>query len=212
MMAALQNDWTEIQLSAVVDGQFDMLKVSHVITETDSIFRKIQQELNLKDYERIRQSHLNERHVSKENLAEWLETVCNILDSFSVPLLKNAMSTFETTSKRIDEFQREKIDDQRKIIQLGDEVLDKRSEELNDVKSTVLTGMKSSSLIAKKSCPTTITRKTIEAAVKSVCDKEDRSKNVIIYGMKESSDEVLCDEIGKILEEIDERPIVRDCV
>ena len=64
MIAALQNDRTENQLSAVVDGQFDMLKVSHLITETDSIFRKIQQELNLKDFERIRQSHLNKRHVS----------------------------------------------------------------------------------------------------------------------------------------------------
>ena len=48
--------------------------------------------------------------------------------------------------------------------------------------------------------------------MKSVCDKEDRSKNIIIYGMKGSSDEVLRDEIGKILEEIDERPVVRDCV
>ena len=152
MVAALQNDWTENQLSAVVDGQFYIMKVSHVITETDSIFRKIQQELNLKDYERI----------SKENLAEWLETVCNILDSFSVPLLKNAMSTFETMSKRIDEFQREKIDDKRKIIQLKDEVLDKRSEELNDVKSTVLTEMKSFSLMVKMSCPTTITRKQLK--------------------------------------------------
>ena len=139
MMAALQNDRTENQLSAVVDGQFDMLLVSQVITETDSIFRKIQQELNLKDYLSIRQSYLNKRHVSKENLAEWLEAVCKILDSLSVPLLKNAVSTCETMSERIDELQREKIDDQRKIIQLKDEVLDKRSEELNDVKSIVLT-------------------------------------------------------------------------
>jgi hypothetical protein len=28
-------------------------------------------------------------------VAEWLETVCDILDSFSVPLLKNAVSTIE---------------------------------------------------------------------------------------------------------------------
>ena len=85
-----------------------------------------------------------------------MKNVWDILDSSSIPLLKNAASTFETMSKRIDELQREKIDDQRKIIQLKDEVLDKRSEELNDVKSTVQTEMKS----IVKSCPTTITRKT----------------------------------------------------
>jgi hypothetical protein len=63
----------------------------------------------------------------------------------------------------------------------------------------------------KKNCPPAITRKTVEAAVKSACDKEDRSRNVIIYGVEETSGEVLPDEIGKILEEIDEKAVVGDC-
>ena len=64
----------------------------------------------------------------------------------------------------------------------------------------------------KKNCSTSVTRKTIEAAVKSVCDKEDRSKNVIIYGIEETSEEVLSDKVRTVLEEIDEKPLVRDCV
>ena len=51
--------------------------------------------------------------------------------------------------------------------------------------------MKSYSSVLKNSCSTAHTRKAIEAAVKSVCDQEDRSKNVIIYEMEETSGEVL---------------------
>ena len=64
--------------------------------------------------------------------------------------------------------------------------------------------MQSYSAIAKKNCPTTLTSKTIKAAVKRICDQEDRSKNVIVYGIEETSDEVLQDSFEKILRGIDE--------
>ena len=72
--------------------------------------------------------------------------------------------------------------------------------------------MQSYAAIAKKNCPKTLTSKTIEAAVKRVFDQEDRSKNVIAYGIEETRDEVLQDSVEKILGEIDEKPLVRDCV
>ena len=211
MMPAFQNDHVD-QLDDVIKGEFDMLNVSQVISASDSVFREMYKELNRDNFDIIRQCHLNKRSVPKEKLAEWLETVCYILDSFSIPLLKNAVSTIDRNAKRIDELQKEKIDDQKKIIHLNEKVMEKKSAELNEVKSAVKTEMKSFSSIVKKNCPPTLTRKTIEAAVKSVCDKEDRSKNIIIYGIEETSGEVLPDEVGKVLEEIDEKPVVRDCV
>ena len=189
-----------------------MLNVSEVITASDSVLREMYSELNLDNDCIIRQSHLNKRTLPKEKLAEWLETVCYILDSFSVPLLKNAVSSVDCSTKRIVELQRKKIDDQNEIIRLKDKVIEKKSDELKEVKSTVQTEIKSFSSIVKKNSPSTVTRKTIEAAVKSVCDQEDRSKNVIIYGVEESINEVLTDEVGKVLEEIDEKPVMRDCV
>jgi hypothetical protein len=122
------------------------------------------------------------------------------------------VSKIDSNSKRIDELQSQKIDDQMKIIKLNEKVVEKKSAELNTVKSTVQTEMKSYSAIVKKNCPPSLTRKTIEAAVKSACDKEDRSKNVIIYGLDETSGEVLPDKVGKVLKEINERPVIRDCV
>ena len=139
------------------------------------------------------------------------------MDSVGVPLLKTATEAIDSRNERIDELQRSKIDDQQTIIKLHEEISKKRSDELIDVKSTVQSTvqseMQSYSEIAKKNCPpTTLTSKTIEAAVKRVCDREDRSRNVIVYGVEETNGDVLQDKVKKILEEIDERPVMRDCV
>jgi hypothetical protein len=41
---------------------------------------------------------------------------------------------------------------------------------------------------------------------------EDRSKNIIVYGVKISQDEKVEQKVEKVLEEIGEKPLVRDCV
>ena len=114
-MAAVRNVHVN-RLNDVIKGEFSMLNVSEVITASDSVLREMYSELNLDNDCIIRQSHLNKRTLPKEKLAEWLETVCYILDSFSVPLLKNAVSSVDCSTKRIVELQREKIDDQNEII------------------------------------------------------------------------------------------------
>ncbi|KAL5264664.1 hypothetical protein ACHWQZ_G005671 [Mnemiopsis leidyi] len=158
-----------------MNGEFSFRNVSQVITASECVFRDMHKELNLGEVTHIRQSHLNKRTVPKEKLAEWLETVCHILDSFSIPFLKNAMSNMDSIKKRVDHLQEENINGQKEKIQLKDKIIEKKSNELNEVTSTVRTEIKSFSTIAKKNCPATFTKKTIEAAVKSACDKDDRS-------------------------------------
>ena len=105
-----------------------------------------------------------------------------------------------------------KIDDQKTLIPMKDEVFVKRGDELNEVKSTAQAEMKSYWSMVKKNLPNPLTRKTIKAALKSVCDQEDRSKYFIIYGIEENCSEVLVDRVKEVLEEIDEKPVVKDCV
>ena len=78
-------------------------------------------------------------------------------------VLSPAVSTIDRNAERIDKLQKEKIDDEKMIIQLKDEVVMKRSDEPNQVESAVQAEMMSYSLIVKKSLPTQLTRKTIEA-------------------------------------------------
>ena len=122
------------------------------------------------------------------------------------------MRTIERTTEQIDKLQRETIEDQKTIIGLQEQIMKKRSDELQEVKSTVQTELKSYSSMVKKNCSTTLTKKTIESAVKSACQQEDRSKNIIIYGIEETSGEVLQNRVEKVLGEIDEKPVVKDCV
>ena len=58
---------------------------------------------------------------------------------------------------------------------------------------------------------TSLAPKKICAAVRTVSEKVDRSHNVIVYGLKESTCENLEVEISKVLAGIDERPTIMDC-
>ena len=42
-------------------------------------------------------------------------------------------------------------------------------------------------------------------------DKEDRTRNVIIYGLEESNEESLEEEVANVLKQIEEKPVIRDC-
>ena len=56
-----------------------------------------------------------------------------------------------------------------------------------------------------------MTSKKIQAAVKSASDRDDRSRNVKIYGVEEADQEMLSDKVSEILQEIGEKPTVQDC-
>ena len=56
-----------------------------------------------------------------------------VLDSFSVPLLKKAVNIVDRNTERIEKLQGGKVDDQKTIIQLQEEVMKKRSGDLSEV-------------------------------------------------------------------------------
>ena len=101
------------------------------------------EELNVHDGSSLKQNDFNKRTVPEEKLAQWLETVCQILNSYSVPLIRNEVGLIDRCSKRIDQLQNVKIGDEEKIIQLQAEIVDMKNKELGEHKSTVQTEMKS---------------------------------------------------------------------
>ncbi len=145
---------------------------------------------------------MNKRSVTKDKLIGWLETVCYILDSLSVPLLQNAVPIVD----RIDELQKEKIGDQQKIIELQDEVIVKKSDEIKAIRTTVETEIKTYSSAVEKSCSAALSTKKIEAAVRKVADIDDRSKNIVVYVNEESESENIQERVEGVLVEIREKP------
>ena len=118
-----------------------------------------------------------------KNLCKQLktETLCVIVDCHSILIIQNAVGEIGRSTERVDQLQKDKISDQKTIIQLQKDVIKIRSNEVNDVKSTVQSEDKTFSSILKKNVPQTLSKKTIKAAVKS--EEEHRSKNVVIYGL-----------------------------
>ncbi len=204
-MLPIHNHYVE-GLDDMIGLPFKELYVRQIVAARDSVFSDMCKDLNITNHHGIQACNLNKRSVTKEKLIGWLETVCYILDSFSVPLLESAVPVVE----RVGELQEEKIDDQAKILELQRDLIVRRDNELKAVQNTVQNEMKSYSSIVARSCSTALAPKKIEAAVRKVASKEDRSKNVIIYGVEETENEKLKEKIETVLEEIGEKPVVRD--
>ena len=169
------------------------------------------------------------RSTTKEKLGGWLEAMSHILSEYCIPWLEKAAPLAEevrTLRSEVKTLKDENISYQKQIIGLQNLLIEKQGEQLNAVKSTVETEMKTYSAAVKstvqsemksissnisKTCTARMTPKTIEAAVQKVADKEERSKNVIIYGLKEEKEEKLKNRVEEVLAEIGEKPLVKDC-
>ena len=88
--------------------------------------------------------------ITKSMLVDWLETTVFLLDTISLPLLSFAVDQ----KSEMEELKSEKIEDQRKIIQLQDQLIEKRTVEVETVHQTVKSELQSCSSVraTKYSC------------------------------------------------------------
>ena len=93
------------------------------------------QELGVKNNEDIRSSHImNRRSVTKERLSQWLECVGSMLYTFAAPHMKRAV-------ERVEELTSERLAQQGKIINLQNELIEKKDVELDSIQKTIETGL-----------------------------------------------------------------------
>ena len=148
---------------------------------------------------------LTKPSISKAQLSEWLFTTIYILDKCSTPLLSYAARDVKTLKD-------EKIDDQKKIIELQDKLINKKEEELQSMKTTVKSELQSYSSALQKSCVDALEPQKIAAAVaKTVTDKEDRSGNIVVFGVPEEVNEVVESKVTELLGHLDQKPKVTRC-
>ena len=160
---------------------FKGMYVEQVMRACDSVFNEMRKEMGIDPYEEIRAPYMGKKSITKEKLMHWLETVCCILDVTACPLLERGVALQEDVEK----LQEEKINDQQTIIQLQGKLIEKKDEELSLVKTTVQAEMKTYSSAVSKSCSQALAPKKIQAAVKKVAEKTDRTRNIVIYGVED---------------------------
>ena len=171
----------------------------------------------VKTYNDLTPQNLNKRSVSKEKLCQWASAFAQMMNRFANPHLQMAV-------ERLDKINAELFEEKKTVIDLQAKLIEKRDEELSSLKAAVKdevksvqgvveTEMKSYSSALTKTCAAALAPQKIRAAVKTVSDKEDRGRNVIIYGLDDPDepDQSLEAEVQKVLSEIDEKPVIREC-
>ena len=171
----------------------------------------------VKTYNDLTPQNLNKRSVSKEKLCQWASAFAQMMNKFANPHLQMAV-------ERLDKINAELLEEKKTVIDLQSKLIEKRDEELSSLRAAVKdevksvqevveTEMKSYSSALTKTCAAALAPQKIRAAVKTVSDKEDRGRNVIIYGLEDSDepDQSLEAEVQKVLSEIDEKPVIREC-
>ena len=140
-------------------------------------------------------SMLNCREIKKEQLAEWLYTAYYLLEQCSLPLMGLAAKK----NGQLEKLKDEKIADLATITDLQKQVIEMKDEQLNSVKvtvqdtvkETVTSELRSYSSVVSKSCSAALEPKKIVSAVRKVTEVEDRSRNVVVFGMPEEVEENL---------------------
>ena len=188
---------------------FKGISVQQLISARNSVCDEMCDKLNIGQnmYDDIRAANMAKKTVTRDMLTDWLETACWILNVFAVPLLESAVDMSEEYQKLKDK----KIEAQKCIIELQNRLIEKKDAEISSVQSTVKEEIKTYSAAVSKSCSAALAPKKIQAAVRKVTEKNDRSKNLIIYGVNEEKSEVLEKRVTEILDEIEEKPRVQDC-
>ena len=155
----------------------------------------------------LRKETLNKPQITKATLCDWMETFIDILDNYCAPLLFSATKLQD----EIDQLKDEKIADQNTVIKLQGQLLEKKSEDLTSVQATVQSELKTWSSVVKNSCSKALAPKKMKAALKRASEEEDRSQNLVIYGLPEKSEEILEKRVLEVLENIDEKPRIVSC-
>ena len=189
------------------DGRFTENYVNQLKTACNGLFSDMCKSSGVKETFNLYSPCLNKPTITKAHLIEWLTATTYLLEHCGLPLLDSAVEQ----KSELDDLKNEKIADQKKIIQLQEQLIEKKDKELNTVKKTVESELKSYSSVVERTCSAALAPQKIASAVSKVKREEDRSNNVVVFGLPEEEHEDLESKVKALLENLEEKPKVVDC-
>ena len=116
--------------------------------------------------------------------------------------------SLEETQKKLDYFQGRVISLQDELIAEKNRTIDKL---VGSVQSTVQEELKTYANVVKKSCSASLAPARIQAAMRKVSNEEDRSRNLIVYGLDEAAEENTEEAVLTVIEHTGEKPKLLAC-
>ena len=113
----------------------------------------------------------------------------------------------------------EALSDKEKVISVQDRLLKCQEEQLSSMRTTVVTSVqsavqqeiKSYSAAVKQNSGPALTPDSLQKVVIKAIEEEDRSKNLMVYGLVDEEDERIDEKVSEILLELDEKPSISAC-
>lgn len=194
--------------------EYDLGDVNKLVSEISNKFSLLSMDIKCSD---ISVDALMKKN--KETLAEWLFCFTHLL-SRSQRVLQTTSATVDKQKNTIISFQKEKLTNQERL-------LDARDQAMNSFQSTFQTEMKSyrdgfqSTLrsemksyrdVAFENIQPVVSSANIEPAMKKAVQDGERSKNIILFGVKESEDEEVESAVTQVFANIGEKPQICECL
>ena len=187
--------------------QFNGGWAKQILIVKDMIFKEMRETTKVNQNDSLRAESLNVKSITKPTLCYWLELMCCLFESYTTPMLYGAINLEDDHRKLM----KQKIVDQESIIALQEKLIEKKDSELGDVNQVVKSELKSYSSIVQKSCKEALAPRKMTTAIRKAAVEEDRSKNLIVYGMREEKNENLEIKVQAVLENLDEKPRIVKC-
>ena len=111
------------------------------------------------------------------------------------------------------------ISKQERVIQLQEELLSSKTDQIQSLQSSVKSSVQDSvkaefvtySTKLQNQAAPILAPKTVETLVQTVVAEKDRNRSLIIFGLSEEEDEQLCDRVGQVFLDIGEKPRIEAC-
>ena len=142
----------------------------------------------------IKEAALMKPEVLKKDLAGVIVNLVGVLD-----FVQNVLPTAST---KMEELQSELIADKKCVINLQNELISSKNEQVEAVTSTVKKEIMSFSDVVQKGTKNSVTKEVIHRVVKSAVSEDQRHRNLVIFGLSEKPHENLEHEV---------RHVIRNC-
>ena len=146
--------------------------------------------------------------VNKDALASWLGTAVDFLERAATQIQAAVQLEFRVC-KGDEENQtllKEKVQDQKTIIDLQNQIIEKGQDTVQNFKETVQKEVQSYAGVVASTCANALAPRKLQTVVKKIQDTEDRSRNLMIYGLTEGDGEDLQKKVADIFLHLGEKP------
>ena len=142
---------------------------------------------------------------NKEDLANCLMRAMQLFERQHnyVINLKVHVSSYQ---EDIIKLQSNVIDAQNKALQITDRISGISKTVQNSVETVIKKSYSEAVGKQEVSSCTAIPHETLKSVAKQIVVEEELSKNVMIFGLPESENEDICESVGKVFEELNEKP------